>query len=89
MLPVPAFDGPLPDELGDIDALVAHWHNSPAVRRRANAIAESTAAVVSPSDLDGGRGLSVVSFPIAWTTVERRLISARFRSLGVVLSGAG
>lgn len=46
ILPVPAFDGPLPDELGDIDALVAHWHDSRAVRRRADAIARSTAAVV-------------------------------------------
>ena len=46
ILPGPAFDGPLPYELGDIEALVAHWHDSPAVRHRANAIAESTAAVV-------------------------------------------
>ncbi len=45
VLPLPAFVGPLPDELGDIEALVAHWHGSPAVRRRATAIAESTAAV--------------------------------------------
>jgi len=45
MIPVPAFDGPLPDELGDIDALVAHWHDSQAVRHRANAIAESAASV--------------------------------------------
>ena len=44
-LPVPAFEGPLPDELGDVEALVAHWHGSPAVRRRTEAIAESSAAV--------------------------------------------
>lgn len=44
-LPLPAFDGPLPDELGDIDGLVAHWHGSPAVRRRVEAIATSTATV--------------------------------------------
>ena len=44
-LTVPAFDGSLPDELGDIEALVAHWHGSPAVRRRIEAIAESSAAV--------------------------------------------
>lgn len=35
----------MPDELGDIEALVAHWHGSPAVRRRVEAIADSSAAV--------------------------------------------
>lgn len=44
-LTIPAFEGPLPDELGDIEALVAHWHGSPAVRRRVEAIADSSAAV--------------------------------------------
>ena len=44
-LSVPAFEGPLPDELGDVEALFAHWHGSPAVRRRIEAIAESSAAV--------------------------------------------
>ena len=44
-LSLPAFEGPLPDELGDIEALVAHWHGSQAVRRRVEAIAESSAAV--------------------------------------------
>lgn len=44
-LSLAAFDGPLPDELGDIDTLVAHWHDSTAVRRRAEAIAESSASV--------------------------------------------
>ncbi|MGB9344762.1 MAG: hypothetical protein WCA90_01900 [Ilumatobacteraceae bacterium] len=44
-LSFPAFEGPLPDELGDIEAMVAHWHGSPAVRRRVEAIAESSAAV--------------------------------------------
>lgn len=44
-LTVPAFEGPLPDELGDIEALVDHWHGSPAIRRRIEAIAESSAAV--------------------------------------------
>jgi len=45
VIPVPAFVGPLPDELGDIDSLVAYWHDSAAVRHRADAIAESTATV--------------------------------------------
>lgn len=45
ILPIPAFDGPLPDELEDVEALVAHWHDSAAVRHRADAIAESTATV--------------------------------------------
>lgn len=44
-LPMPAFEGPLPDELGDVEALVAYWHGSPAVRRRVEGIAESSAAV--------------------------------------------
>ncbi|MEO6652710.1 MAG: protein kinase family protein, partial [Ilumatobacteraceae bacterium] len=45
-LTTPAFVGPLPHELGDIETLVAHWHGSSAVRRRVEAIADSSAAVV-------------------------------------------
>ena len=45
VLDLPAFEGPLPDELGDIEAFVAYWHGSSAVRRRVEAIADSSAAV--------------------------------------------
>ena len=41
-----AFDGPLPDELGDLEALVSFYHGSRAVRRRAEAIAEASKSVV-------------------------------------------
>ncbi len=38
--------GPLADELADIDAFVALWHGSPAVRRRVEALAEAPASLV-------------------------------------------
>lgn len=46
MLDVPAFDGPLVPELGDVDRAVELWHGSPAVRVRIEAIAMSTASLV-------------------------------------------
>jgi len=45
VLETPAFGDSLPDELADIERLVAHWHGSSAVRQRVEAIAESSANV--------------------------------------------
>lgn len=45
VLDSPAFVGPLPDQLGDIEGLIEHWHGSSAVRRRVEAIAASSASV--------------------------------------------
>jgi hypothetical protein len=41
-----AFADALPDELADRDRAVAHWHGSPAVGHRIDAIARSTASLV-------------------------------------------
>lgn len=41
----PAFRDSLPDDLADIERLVAYWHGSSAVRQRVEAIAESSATV--------------------------------------------
>jgi hypothetical protein len=41
----PAFDGTLPDELGDVDRRVEYFHDSEAVRRRLEAIGDSSTTV--------------------------------------------
>ncbi len=46
ILDIPAFDGPLVPELADVGRTVELWHGSPAVRRRIEAIAMSTASLV-------------------------------------------
>jgi len=43
---VPAWAGALPQELADVEEAAAFWHGSPAVRRRIDAIAGSSASVV-------------------------------------------
>lgn len=40
-----AFGGSLPDDLADVEGLVEYWHDSPAVRQRLEALAESSATV--------------------------------------------
>jgi hypothetical protein len=45
MLDGPAFDGPLCDELADVDRAVEFWHGSDAVRGRIEAIAASSATI--------------------------------------------
>jgi hypothetical protein len=40
-----AFDGPLPEELGEVDRAVEYFHGSAAVRRRLEAVGESSATV--------------------------------------------
>lgn len=41
-----AFGDALPDELADRDRAVGHWHGSPAVGHRIDAVAQSTASLV-------------------------------------------
>lgn len=43
---LPNVPQPLPEELADVDAAVAYWEGSPAVRERIEALAESTASLV-------------------------------------------
>jgi hypothetical protein len=46
VLDTPASAAPLPDELADIDRAVEFWHGSDAVRRRIEALVQSSATVV-------------------------------------------
>ncbi|MDY7106736.1 MAG: hypothetical protein S0880_36630 [Actinomycetota bacterium] len=78
----PASDGPLSDELADADEAASHWNGSVAVRRRVEAIGESSATVTLflehlphalPDWLDDRMAEGAEAFDAAVAMVERCL----------------
>jgi hypothetical protein len=79
----PAWLQPLPDELADIERVVAFWHGSPAVRSRIEAIAGATTSLTLffewvPEPLPAWLARQVIASDAAAeraiTMVERRLL---------------
>jgi hypothetical protein len=79
----PAWAGPRPDELADVERAVGYWHGSAAVRGRLDAIARSTATVALfleylplglPEWLAGQVAAGAEAAEAAITSVEHALI---------------